>query len=67
MRIVLILLCILAAGLYLKILLPPGEIAPATVEQPLADTGGANLRPVPPSQLQVIQQVFAPEMDSAEQ
>jgi len=70
MRILLVVLCLVAAGLYVKILLPSDYEVPglAAVENMLLDkdTSGATadgqLREVPASQMQVIRDVFAPEL-----
>lgn len=77
MRLILIVLALLAAALYVKILLPPGYLegkfaplvttAPENAPPPSApaapeqETTG-NLQPVPASQMLVIKKVFAPEL-----
>jgi len=74
MRILLLALSLLAAGLYVKILLPPDYALPglAEVEQTLLGdisllpSSGGNLREVPESQMQVIREVFAPELAPAD-
>ena len=73
MRILLLALSLVAAGLYVKILLPPDYALPglAEVEQTLLGEGGeapaeGNLREVPESQMQVIREVFAPELGAAD-
>ena len=70
MRILLIVLCLLAAALYLKILVPGddpvGDAASSTqaaADAPTGPTPGQQTRrPVPETQMQVIQDVFAPEL-----
>jgi len=74
MRILLIALCLVAAALYVKILLPPDYALPglAEVEQTLLGESAqvapdeGNLKEVPASQMQVIRDVFAPELAPAE-
>ena len=72
MRILLLLLCLVAAGLYVKILLPPDfslgvfagleEAATQQTVTPAAPGVQANLQEIPESQMQVVIGVFAPEL-----
>jgi len=71
MRILLIVLSLMAAALYLKILMPEGTgITALDSITEFADNGfgvetsavSQTLRPVPDTQLQVIKDVFAPEL-----
>ena len=66
MRIVLIALCLAAAVLYAKILVPDFDFAglmPEFTEQsPIAGKEPTGLRELPESQMQIIREVFAPEL-----
>lgn len=70
MRILLVLLCLVAAALYAKILVPEldyADLMPVTTEsQPANNTQTAQakteLQAVPQSQIAVIREVFAPEL-----
>lgn len=67
MRLILIALCLVAAGLYIKTLLPlegddGAKTPPAVAVGNPADGEPNALRPVPDSQLTIIRDVFAPEM-----
>lgn len=72
MRILLIVLCLVAAALYVQILVPEFnvvELVPAAMDSLSGDTqntieaaGNSNLRDVPESQMSIIREVFAPEL-----
>jgi hypothetical protein len=75
MRILLIVLGLLAAALYAKILLPPGEnnAGPdgsgvmASVDAGEGATNPQTLRPAPEAQISIIKDVFAPELTKSEE
>jgi len=66
MRILLVALGLAAAGLYAKILMPDFHVAGLmpefTEETTTAGQGPAGLRELPESQMQIIREVFAPEL-----
>lgn len=67
MRVVLILLCLVAAAIYVQTLFPIGghsgaEDAQMAASAPAVQEVNSGLRAVPESQLLIIRDVFAPEI-----
>lgn len=64
-RIILIVLCVVAAGLYVRVLLPPQQeqVAEATESTPPSET--VALKPLPEDQMQIVLHTLAPEIVSS--
>jgi hypothetical protein len=61
-RTILIILSLLAAGLYLRVLMPPEDATSAAHQAPQEATVQAAPKPLPEDQMQLVLQALAPEM-----
>lgn len=68
-RIILILLCIAAAILYARVLLPPEDKDTGSGETvtPAEEPGKQPLKPLPPGQMELVIRTLAPEMAQTRQ
>lgn len=61
-RIILIGLCIVTAGLYARVLLPPEKATATTVEPDAIPQSEQTVQALPEEQMQLVIQALAPEM-----
>jgi len=61
-RIILIVLCIAAALLYARVLLPPESSESVSTQQQTSKQTDRKLHPLPPEQMELVIQTLAPEM-----